>query len=371
MNDKVDNEHIVSAKEIHDDAGRVLSGVNGSDLANIDENLTPVSASANRSKGKKSTEEFKERLESTRDERTERIEKLASQESLTDKERKELAKLEKLDAVDPEKLDAKDNQARAEIEKKINDTYYRSPDFAKNTAHAAASEGGRMALQQLMGSVLIELFSGIIFEVKDSYKNGRCQDSILADIKVRCKRVVGKVASKWKEHAAALGEGFLAGILSSIVTTIINTFITSAKRVARLLREGFNSVLRAFRTVILRPEGTTMADAKHEAVKVIFSGGVLCGAILLEEVIEKAISTVVVLTPIATILSMALTGAITALTMILVSLMLDKLDLFGSMAAKKNDYVSQSLSNDLNKELNRFEEISKDRTALIDMSKPC
>jgi hypothetical protein len=51
--------------------------------------------------------------------------------------------------------------------------------------------------------------------------------------------------------------------------------------------------------------------------------------------------------------------------------MLDKLDLFGSMAAKKNDYVSQSLSNDLNKELNRFEEISKDRTALIDMSKPC
>ena len=265
-------------------------------------------------------------------------------------------------------MEAKEKKAIEAIEKKINDNYYKSPEFANKTASAAVSEGGRMALQQLMGSVLVELFSGIITEIKDAYKNGRCQDSILADIKVRCKRIAANVATKWKEHVVSFGEGFLAGVLSSIVTTILNTFVTSAKRLARLLREGFNSVLRAFKTIVLRPEGTTMADAKHEAVKLIFTGGVLCGSILLEDAIEKIISSVIVLAPIATIISIAVTGAITALAIILISLMIDKLDLFGAMEAKKNNFVSKSLTNDLNEELDKFEKITKDRTFLIDMS---
>lgn len=373
-----DQEHIVAAKRVHDnydnDNGRKLAGVKTEDLANLDENITFTSSTVNQSKKDRTVDEY---LSTRRDNIVDkekdivRLEQLQAEGTLSPKQERDLRNAKKYvkahSDVDPKRMKRKEEKAQQALEDEINDKYYRSQEFARNTATAAASEGGRMALQQLMGSVLVELFSSIIYEVKDAYKHGRCQDSILADIKLRCKRVVGKVVSKWKEHAAALGEGFLAGVLSSIVTTIINTFITSAKRVARLLREGFNSVLRSFRTIILRPEGTTMADAEHEAVKVMFSGGILCGAILLEEAIEKAISTVVVLTPIATMLTMVLTGAITALTMILVSLLFDKLDMFGAMEAKRSDYVSESLTGDLRKELDRFEAITSNRTSLIDM----
>lgn len=57
-----DLDHIVSAKEIHEDRGRVLSGLKGEDLANDPEtNLTPTNYHTNRSKGQKSMDEYLEK----------------------------------------------------------------------------------------------------------------------------------------------------------------------------------------------------------------------------------------------------------------------------------------------------------------------
>ena len=54
-----DLDHIVSSKEIHQDRGRVLSGLKGEDLANDPEtNLTPTNYHTNRSKGQKSMDEY-------------------------------------------------------------------------------------------------------------------------------------------------------------------------------------------------------------------------------------------------------------------------------------------------------------------------
>ncbi|WP_077541065.1 hypothetical protein [Rodentibacter genomosp. 1] len=50
VNAKIDQDHIVSANEIHNDPGRILAELKGEDLANRDENLVPVSSSLNRSK---------------------------------------------------------------------------------------------------------------------------------------------------------------------------------------------------------------------------------------------------------------------------------------------------------------------------------
>ena len=45
-----DLDHVKSAKEIHDDAGRILAEINGNILANTDSNLKPTTATNNRSK---------------------------------------------------------------------------------------------------------------------------------------------------------------------------------------------------------------------------------------------------------------------------------------------------------------------------------
>ncbi|MDE7317853.1 MAG: hypothetical protein K2N12_09030 [Helicobacter sp.] len=49
-NEKTDLDHVVAAKEIHDDRGRVLAGIEGVKLANTEINLKMTNATINRSK---------------------------------------------------------------------------------------------------------------------------------------------------------------------------------------------------------------------------------------------------------------------------------------------------------------------------------
>lgn len=49
-NAKTDLDHIVSAKEIHDDPGRVLAEIDGAELANTETNLKMTDSTINRSK---------------------------------------------------------------------------------------------------------------------------------------------------------------------------------------------------------------------------------------------------------------------------------------------------------------------------------
>ena len=47
-NANIDLDHTISAKEIHEDRGRVLAGLDGLDLANNEDNLKPTDRSINR-----------------------------------------------------------------------------------------------------------------------------------------------------------------------------------------------------------------------------------------------------------------------------------------------------------------------------------
>ena len=51
-------DHVISAKEINDDPGRVLAEQDGTKLANTDSNLVGIDPSINKSKGAKSISDF-------------------------------------------------------------------------------------------------------------------------------------------------------------------------------------------------------------------------------------------------------------------------------------------------------------------------
>ena len=323
-------DHTVSSKIIHDDAGRVLAEFDGSDLANMDVNLNSTSASINKSKKAKTSKEFAEYLEATSPERKARIKELKTNGSkLTVKQRKELAKLQELEKVDPELLIQKEEEARAAIDKEINWAYYTSGKFASNLALTSATEGIKMGVQQAFGAVLVEFFSAVFDEISDWFKNGRLEDSLFKEIKARLLKIARRCEAKLQDALTAFKQGSISGFFSNLVTTLINTFITTGKRLVRMIREGFFSLLRGVEMLLFPPDGMSFREAAHEASKILLAGGIVVGAIPVEEWMEKQLALIPLLSGIAGVATAAIVGSLTAVVTVFCVYLLDQADLFG------------------------------------------
>ena len=135
-NEKSDLDHVISGKEIHDDPGRVLAGLNGFDLANSPENLQETNPHTNRSKKADSMEQF---LDKHGDDYTEK---------------------------QKENMRQKDAIARKEYEAKLAKAYYTSPKFAKDMSFAAGKVGVKMGARQALGFIFAEMW----FTVKEEFQ---------------------------------------------------------------------------------------------------------------------------------------------------------------------------------------------------------
>jgi hypothetical protein len=342
-------DHVKSAKENHEDAGRILAGIKGEDLASLSSNLKATTETINKSKKQKSVDEFiswvdKIKIPTLKDD----IARLEGKASPSGDDLKDLAKcksdLEKFAAIDRDKMRAADKAARKEIESKINKTYYKSKKFITNTALTSLNEGGKMALQQAIGVLMEEFVRAAFAEVKDAWRNGfkGCVDDAFLDaLKVRLMRIAKRVQSKWKGAASAAINGGISGFLSNLVTVIINIFTTTEAQVARMLREGFMSLYRALKILAFPPEGLSLAQAADAASK-LFAAGLITGAgIGLEVVLEAHLTA---LGPLAPYVSSIGAGVITGLSTAFVVYMLDRLDLFGVNAQSRHEHVVAKLN---------------------------
>lgn len=97
--DKFDLEHIISAKEIFEDRGRVLSGISATELANCEDNLGATNSSINRSKNDLTMNSFINNIENARDTRISKMQKLKAKESLNDDEKADLHRAEVVEAA--------------------------------------------------------------------------------------------------------------------------------------------------------------------------------------------------------------------------------------------------------------------------------
>ncbi len=341
---KTDLDHVKSAKEVHDDAGRILADLDGADLANADSNLQATSAANNRAKKAMTVDEYYQYLQKTAESRRAKIKELKSKGNLTPEEQKHLKALEEKEAFDYEKAKAADEKARKEYEKKVNKAYYTSKKFAINVVKTGAKEGVKMGFQQAIGLVFCEFFYGTFNEVKDIFKNGFDKTATFCqELKTSLKRIAKRIQNKWKDILSAFGQGFFSGFLSNLVTVIINIFVKTAKNVVRVIREGFFSILKAIKTLCCPPEGMTLKQAAHEASKIIASGLVVVGCVFLEEYIDKMLAMVPILGFISGILSSIVIGTVTGLGITLTAYALDKIDIFGVVADEKHKFVMDKL----------------------------
>lgn len=287
-NQDVDLDHTISAKEIHDDPGRVLAGISGPELANMETNLNPTHRSVNRSKKAKSASDFSTYLDEQRESRRSEIAELKSKDSLTNAERKRLERLEQLESVDTDRLAARDRVARREYESRLARTYYTSPKFLKDTARAALKRGTQLGIRQAVGLILAEVW----FSVREEFPRIVAKMKADFDIKVfiqgiiqTIKRAFNRVKAKYKEIISAYKQGLLAGYLSSISSTVINIFATTAKNVGRILRESWAAVVESVKILVFNPDNLPFGEMLRAVMKIIATTvSVIIGGLVQEAV---------------------------------------------------------------------------------------
>ncbi|XOB92499.1 lactate permease [Pseudomonadota bacterium 24LQ007] len=359
QNKKRNLDHTISAKEVHEDAGRVLAEVNGPTAANSKSNLNPTSEHINNTSGKGAltTDEFLAKLERQAPERRARIEELAAKPELSTKESRELERFREHEAVDADRMRQIDQDARKEYDAKINKKYYTSKKFASNTIKTGVDEGAKMGVQQAIGLLLVEFLSNSFIEIKQSFNQGLEGETLMHDIRIRLERIGKKCASKWKDMIEGFSGGFISGFISNLVTTLVNVFITTSKRFVRMIREGVFSLLKALKLILFPPSNMTFLESMHEATKLFAAGGIVIAGVALEEVIEKFVLSVPALAPIATLVTSVLVGSLTAISMALISYLIDKTDLLGVIKIEQSKFVLNSLDESIENRLKRCEEL--------------
>ena len=219
-------------------------------------------------------------------------------------------------------------------------------------AITGANEAGKVGLQQSMGLLLTEFFSASFDEISDSYKNG-FRDSLKNQkffdaLKTRLGRIAKRVAARWKDTLNAFKDGAISGFLSNVVTMLINMLVTTGKRIVRVIREGFMSILKALKMALFPPVGMTNAEAGDAALKLLAAGITVSLGILAEEVVEKSVTAFFTanmppLAPLSSMVSAVLVGAVTGIATALVVAALDKLDLFGVQDQRKHTAILKEL----------------------------
>jgi len=255
-NESHDLDHVISAYEIHNDRGRMLAGLRGVDLANVGENLRPTNQRTNRTKKANTMDDF--------------LDRYGDEYSNKQQERMRTA----------------DREARDSYNRKINNTYYKSEGFLKNTGVSIAKSTGRMALRQALGFVLAEVW----FSVKDSLaRSGTSFAEKLKAIGLGIKDGFARAKEKCKELLSKLKEGAVAGALSQITAILYDVFIAiffkSAKNISRIIRQTWASVVEAAKIAFFNPDNLPFSERMKAVLKIIATGAsVVLGSVVMEAV---------------------------------------------------------------------------------------
>lgn len=356
--DCVHVDHAHSCEKVATDPARVLAEMDGPALANIPENHNPMLGNINNSKNDLTAQEAIARWKSKEAKRLKDIDTLKTmqEEGVIDKEQlARLRRLQKLQNVNKNKVIEAEKKAKKAIDKKIAADYYTGKKFLDNVSKAGVSEGRRMGLQQSIGLLMEEFVHACFDEVKDVWRNGfkgGVDATFLAALKERFLRVAQRVQSRWKDALHAFKDGFISGFFSNLVTVIINMFVTTSARIVRVVREGFMSLYRALKMLAFPPEGMSSAQAADAASKLLATGIITGGSIIIEQAIENSLQFLGVLAPYVSAISV---GLVTGLCTVFAVYMLDKVDIFCARAeterekivAKLNDMVAESYDNAL------------------------
>ncbi|MBP5428656.1 MAG: hypothetical protein J6Z04_05170 [Clostridia bacterium] len=225
-------DHVIPAKEIHDDPARVMAGLDGPELANRDSNYAFTNRQFNSSKSDQSVEEFTQWREK-------RGEPLSEETKACMRE--------------------KDEIARREYNREIERRYYASPQFLSDVARASADLGLKMGLRQAIGFVFIEIWFACEKEIK-MLPSGNSFKTYRSAISRGIKNGLENGKKKYKEVLKQFGEGFVAGFFSGLGVTLLNCFFVTGVNKIRYVRQFAMILVRTGTILFVNPNKLLPGD---------------------------------------------------------------------------------------------------------------
>ncbi|NAR49378.1 DNA repair protein [Acinetobacter haemolyticus] len=302
--DNRDLDHVIAAHEIHNDAGRILAGLDGVELANQDSNLSSTASGINRTKKQHSVDKFLENLPQTIKNREAELGKLGQQlkdmpqntpqqkheyQQVQDKIRKKQKSLDELQQVNANGMQKVDKKARTEYEKQIY-TYYQSTKFFKSSLNAAGTAGVKMGVRESLGLVLAEIW----FEIKEvvpaiyaKYKQIEFKIlDFLSDLKETVLNVIERVKVRFKDILKNFFSSGISGFFSSLTTTIMNIFLTTTKFWGKIIRETWLNLVNIVKLAFFNPENLSTGELTKATFKILSASiGLIVGMIVKENLV--------------------------------------------------------------------------------------
>ena len=247
-------DHVVAAKTIHDDRGRVLSGLSTEELADMKENLAFTNEKLNKSLGDTDKKDYVEK-----------------HPDLSDDVKKNMLE--------------RDRIAREAQNKKLFQSYYLDPSnpqcrqFYHDATVAAGKRGIEMGIRQVLGFVFVDVWLVTKQEVIN-LPAGCGFPEILKAVARGIEKGFKSALTNYKEMIAKFGEGFIAGSLASLATTLCNIFFTTSEQFIKYIREISASVIRSTRVLLLNPDDLDLGDRLKMSTVILATGAsVLAGSV--------------------------------------------------------------------------------------------
>lgn len=265
-------DHVISSKDIHDDPGRVLAGLDGVDLANNPDNLKFTNAALNNNMRDKTVDEY-----------------IQWCEEHPDQVNWGRGKGEPLPEEVKDRLREEYNQAKKKYDSQINKKYYSSSKFIKDVGSAAVKRGAEMGLRQAVGFVFAELWISCKEKMLELPVNKTFRD-IFEAIGDGIKQGIIKVKNDYKELMKRIEEGFAAGAFSSVITSICNIFITTPENYVKMLRQIFPSIIQSSKVLLFNPDNLMFGDRLKKSTIIMGTGAsVLVGTTVSDEIAKTPI----------------------------------------------------------------------------------
>ncbi|WP_256644161.1 hypothetical protein [Stenotrophomonas sp. 9(2022)] len=350
--DKRALDHVIAAKEVHHDAGRVLAGLDGVELANRSSNLQSTHETINASKGAKPVDAFLVDVTNTIKSNELKIaswkRELATMPRDTPEQQHQartleagIAKVEKrtetLKEIDHDGMRKRDEEAREKYEREVNIAYYTGSRFLKSTAYASANVGLRMGLRQVLGLIASEVWFELRAKLPSALKGLKRSftfERFLRRVSALLHGIWRRVQRRFRDFITEFGDAFLGGVAASITTTVINIFARSAKNAAKIIREMWGALVKSIKIMCINPGKLGDVDQKREALAALTVGAGAVAASLVLAQLGPLAATPVVGGPLTSFVAALISGVVTlGLTWTL---------LHSPLAAKLWDFMARS-----------------------------
>lgn len=284
-------DHKISSDEVHNDAGRLLSDVDGVQIANEDSNFASTHWYINNAKREHSAEKFvnevvPNKISGKTKENLDLKDKLKRMPSgspeerdkrrrVQDKIRKNEEHINVLEQIDKKSMLEADKEARDAYNKTINEKYYKSSKFLKNSAMASAKQGLQMGVRQAIGLVLAELWFELKQAIPKIYR--KCKrhfelGKFIHEVQKTIANIWNRIRKRFKDLFQEFLGGSLGGALSSLNTTILNIFLATEKMIGKLLRELWTSITKTAKLIFFNPDKLSSTDLAKAVLQTLSLG---------------------------------------------------------------------------------------------------